>query len=195
MAQCGWPEDQAFDALRRASQRENIKVRDLAAKIVATTAQSAAAQAHSRGRRQPGARRARQADGRDPYLWCRGVSMGWRSRLPGTAGWAPHRCWSSHADGQVCVPVPAVGQASWKAWTVSPGSPGRSQHPDAGRSHHAGKRHHPDPSCTSGRPRAPVSTPGSHRCDSSDHPVMRSQTQNDGEADPIQIRRVGARSP
>ena len=40
MAQCGWPEDQAFDALRRASQRENIKLRDLAAKIVAKTAGS-----------------------------------------------------------------------------------------------------------------------------------------------------------
>ena len=26
MAQYGWPEEQAFDALRRASQRENIKV-------------------------------------------------------------------------------------------------------------------------------------------------------------------------
>jgi len=44
MAQCGWPEDQAFDALRRASQRENIKVRDLAAQIVAKTASSASAQ-------------------------------------------------------------------------------------------------------------------------------------------------------
>jgi len=38
MAQSGWTEDQAFDALRRASQRENIKLRDLAAKIVAQTA-------------------------------------------------------------------------------------------------------------------------------------------------------------
>jgi hypothetical protein len=38
MAQCGWPEDQAFDALRRASQRQNIKLRDLAAIIVAKTA-------------------------------------------------------------------------------------------------------------------------------------------------------------
>jgi hypothetical protein len=37
MAQCGWSEEQAFDALRRASQRENIKVRDLAARIVAKT--------------------------------------------------------------------------------------------------------------------------------------------------------------
>jgi hypothetical protein len=38
MAQCGWPEEQAFDALRRASQRENVKVRDLAARIVAAAA-------------------------------------------------------------------------------------------------------------------------------------------------------------
>jgi hypothetical protein len=44
MAQCGWPEDQAFDALRKASQRENIKVRDLAAMIVAKTASSEPAQ-------------------------------------------------------------------------------------------------------------------------------------------------------
>lgn len=42
MAQYGWPEDQAFDALRRASQRENIKVRDLAARVVASTVSSAA---------------------------------------------------------------------------------------------------------------------------------------------------------
>ena len=41
MAQSGWPEDRAFDALRRASQRENMKLRDLAAKIVAKTAQAA----------------------------------------------------------------------------------------------------------------------------------------------------------
>jgi len=58
MAQCGWPEDQAFDALRRASQRENIKVRDLAAKIVARTAQRAPARPRSRDRRQLGMRRA-----------------------------------------------------------------------------------------------------------------------------------------
>jgi hypothetical protein len=44
MAQCGWSADQAFDALRRASQRENIKVRDLAAAIVAKTASAAPAQ-------------------------------------------------------------------------------------------------------------------------------------------------------
>jgi hypothetical protein len=37
MAQCGWPEDRAFEALRSASQRENIKIRDLAAQIVART--------------------------------------------------------------------------------------------------------------------------------------------------------------
>jgi hypothetical protein len=41
MARYGWSEDEAFDALRRASQRENIKVRDLAASIVARTARSA----------------------------------------------------------------------------------------------------------------------------------------------------------
>jgi hypothetical protein len=52
IAQFGWSEDQAFDALRRASQRENIKVRDLAAKIVAKTAQSASAQSRTRDRRQ-----------------------------------------------------------------------------------------------------------------------------------------------
>ena len=38
MAQCRCSEDQAFDALRRASQRENIKLRDLAARVVAKTA-------------------------------------------------------------------------------------------------------------------------------------------------------------
>lgn len=41
MAQRGWSEDQAFDALRRASQRENVKVRDLAARIVAATVHAA----------------------------------------------------------------------------------------------------------------------------------------------------------
>ena len=41
MAQQGCSEDQAFDALRRASQRENIKVRDLAASIVARAARPA----------------------------------------------------------------------------------------------------------------------------------------------------------
>lgn len=63
MAQCGWPEDQAFDALRRASQRENVKLRDLAARIVATAAESASAQpqpssrpaaAHSYGHKAAG---------------------------------------------------------------------------------------------------------------------------------------------
>ena len=41
MAQSGWAEDQAFDALRRASQRENMKLRDLAARIVAAAVRSA----------------------------------------------------------------------------------------------------------------------------------------------------------
>jgi len=44
MAHTGWPEDQAFDALRRASQRYNIKVRDLATQTVAQTARPASAQ-------------------------------------------------------------------------------------------------------------------------------------------------------
>lgn len=44
MAKYGWPADQAFDALRRASQQKNIKVRDLAASIVAQTAGFAPAQ-------------------------------------------------------------------------------------------------------------------------------------------------------
>ena len=43
MAKNGWSEDQAFDALRRASQRKNIKVRDLAAFIVASAARPAPA--------------------------------------------------------------------------------------------------------------------------------------------------------
>lgn len=45
MAQCGWDADQAFDAMRRVSQRENIKVRELAARIVAHTLDSAQRQA------------------------------------------------------------------------------------------------------------------------------------------------------
>ena len=54
MAQVGWPQDQAFDALRRASQRENINARDLAAEIVANTTRTAPAQI---GFAQPGATR------------------------------------------------------------------------------------------------------------------------------------------
>jgi hypothetical protein len=41
MAECGWTAEQAFDALRQASQRENVKVRELAARIVARTAEPA----------------------------------------------------------------------------------------------------------------------------------------------------------
>lgn len=44
MAQYGWPEDRAFAALRWVSQRENIKVRDLAACVVARTVCPAPAQ-------------------------------------------------------------------------------------------------------------------------------------------------------
>jgi hypothetical protein len=43
MAQCGCVEQAAFDVLRQASQRENIKMRDLAARIVAQTVRSASA--------------------------------------------------------------------------------------------------------------------------------------------------------
>ena len=41
MAQFGWTAEQAFDALRKASQQSNIRVRDLAGTIVARTARSA----------------------------------------------------------------------------------------------------------------------------------------------------------
>jgi ANTAR domain len=72
MAQYGWPEDQAFDALRRASQRENIKVRDLAASIVARAARSdpdkrqrpASTAARSGGERN---RRARTGNSQDRF--------------------------------------------------------------------------------------------------------------------------------
>jgi hypothetical protein len=42
MAQCGWSAEQAFEALLQASQRGNIKVRDLAARIVAAAATATA---------------------------------------------------------------------------------------------------------------------------------------------------------
>jgi ANTAR domain-containing protein len=62
MARQGWSEDQAFDALRRASQRENVKVRDLAASIVAQAARPAP------GRRPSGpvSSTARSGDERSP---------------------------------------------------------------------------------------------------------------------------------
>lgn len=49
MAQYGWPADRAFEALRWVSQRENVKVRDLAASIVARAARSAPAQRRPAG--------------------------------------------------------------------------------------------------------------------------------------------------
>jgi len=49
MAQYGWREDRAFEALRRLSQRENIRVRDLAACIVARATRSAPAQRRPAG--------------------------------------------------------------------------------------------------------------------------------------------------
>ncbi len=52
MVQKGWPEDQAFDALHRASQQENLELRDLAAAIVAQTVASGQPQ---KGRSPPAA--------------------------------------------------------------------------------------------------------------------------------------------
>ena len=55
MAQCGWGAGPAFDTMRRVSQRENIKVRELAARIVAHTLDSAQRQAGTpRSKRRPG---------------------------------------------------------------------------------------------------------------------------------------------
>jgi len=44
MARYGWAADLAFEVLRRVSQRENVKIRDLAAGIVARTVRPAPAQ-------------------------------------------------------------------------------------------------------------------------------------------------------
>jgi hypothetical protein len=62
MARQGWSEDQAFEALRRASQRENVKVRDLAATIVARAARPAPGQRPS----GPVSATARSGDERGP---------------------------------------------------------------------------------------------------------------------------------
>jgi hypothetical protein len=77
MAQYGWSEDQAFDVLRRASQRENIKVRDLAASIVARAARSAPAQ------RKAGPASATTQSGRERIP--RAGSGGSRGRYPASA--------------------------------------------------------------------------------------------------------------
>jgi hypothetical protein len=58
MAQYGWPEDRAFAALRQVSQRENVKVRDLAAAIVARAVRSAPAHRRPAGAASTAARRA-----------------------------------------------------------------------------------------------------------------------------------------
>jgi hypothetical protein len=63
MARHGCSEDQAFDVLRRASQRENIKIRELAAAIVARAARSAPAPRQARPASttsQPGGERRRR---------------------------------------------------------------------------------------------------------------------------------------
>ena len=49
MARYGWPADLAFEVLRRVSQRENVKVRELAAGIVARTVRPAPAQRQPAG--------------------------------------------------------------------------------------------------------------------------------------------------
>jgi hypothetical protein len=53
MAQAGCHPDEAFDILRRASQRTNVKVRDLAADIVERASQGGARSARSRPRAAP----------------------------------------------------------------------------------------------------------------------------------------------
>ena len=58
MAEYGWPEDRAFAALRQVSQRENVKVRDLAAGIVGRAVRSAPAQRRSAGTASTAPRRA-----------------------------------------------------------------------------------------------------------------------------------------
>jgi hypothetical protein len=57
MAQSGWPEEKAFDVLRRASQRENTKVRDLAARVVAQTVNSTTSQQEPPPHSSPAGRR------------------------------------------------------------------------------------------------------------------------------------------
>jgi hypothetical protein len=50
MAQSGCDPEAAFDLLRRASQRSNVPVRELAAQIVAKTAQESRAGSQASGR-------------------------------------------------------------------------------------------------------------------------------------------------
>lgn len=61
MAQYGWPEEQAFEAMRRVSQQRNIKVRELAASIVAR-AQEGPAPSGARRAAPPPPRRRRRDD-------------------------------------------------------------------------------------------------------------------------------------
>ena len=101
MAQCSWPEDQAFDALRRVSQRYNIKVRDLAAQIVAQTADSAPARSRARQ-----ARAGRAASEEPAYAAIRAAAKHTSSGLRVPAGYAgrirlpPHRQRRERAAGQ-----------------------------------------------------------------------------------------------
>jgi hypothetical protein len=81
MAWRGWPEDQAFEVLRQASQRYNIKVRDLAARIVAQTARSGSAQPQARPACADGAASEELAYATIPAL--AGVTARWRGRQAG----------------------------------------------------------------------------------------------------------------
>ena len=83
MAQCGWDADQAFDAMRRVSQRENIKVRELAARIGARTLDPAQRQ------RQAGAARSKRrldGDGAVGEPWPVAVALAEHRRKSTTAG-------------------------------------------------------------------------------------------------------------
>jgi hypothetical protein len=77
MAQCGWTEDQAFDALRRASQRENVKLREVAARVVAAAVSSPPAPKQSGSAKTTGRSRRKSS----PYV----ASGGHEERRPASA--------------------------------------------------------------------------------------------------------------
>jgi hypothetical protein len=106
MAQCGWPEDRAFDALRRASQRYNIKVRDLAAQIVGQTAGSAPAQPRARP-----ARAGREASEEPASATVPAVDKHTSSGLRVAAGDAGRGWLPAHRQRR----ERGAGQAGWQA--------------------------------------------------------------------------------
>jgi hypothetical protein len=84
MAQTGCTAEQAFDMLRRASQRANVKVRDLASEIVHRAAISArGGDGDALGGTAPG--QARRAGARSRPAPSRRTAAS--SRLPGLAIW------------------------------------------------------------------------------------------------------------